>query len=353
MPLHCSLIEDPNYFETISKDWDSLVESNRHLDAFSLCGFSRAWWKAYGKNKKLRLLIIKDEQKIRLIAPFYCELSEPSVWRLIGHFRADYNNAIFDFADTEVLEHFFSWMNDKTGWGKIFLRRIPEESPLSSPLLLKKYSQNRRGLEKGFFWRSRLRVSHQWKTEHSSVCEEAFKNLEKLTQHRHYRKHINWFEQNGSLEYHCLNESEFIRGYLSDFMALHVREWERKGGESLFSKDENKFFYKYLLEELKNNHVLRFDCLVWNQKIVAAHFGFEWKNKIYYYKPCYDHSVEEHSPGRILLAYIIADSVQKGFVEMDFLLGVEEYKKKYTSHVRKTASLEFSKGNQFFNFKIC
>jgi CelD/BcsL family acetyltransferase involved in cellulose biosynthesis len=83
--------------------------------------------------------------------------------------------------------------------------------------------------------------------------------------------------------------------------------------------------------------------LTLDNKIIAAHFGFTWDRRIYYYKPCYDPSLSSHSPGKVLLAYLIQDAITRGIQEVDFLYGLEDYKQDYTSEIRRTSSFLIQK----------
>jgi CelD/BcsL family acetyltransferase involved in cellulose biosynthesis len=87
------------------------------------------------------------------------------------------------------------------------------------------------------------------------------------------------------------------------------------------------------------SHSLRLDLLLLDSELIAAHFGFTWDRRIYYYKPCLQIKYAKYSPGKILLEQIIQSAAKKEISEVDLLFGMEEYKLRYTSNIRKTGSL--------------
>src|SRR5207244_1672300 len=92
----CHIIQDFREIEALAKDWDELVQQSDFSDVFATSGFARAWWRAYGGSRLLKVVVVEDESsRPKLIAPFYSDQSEPNVLRLIGDFRGDYNNLVF------------------------------------------------------------------------------------------------------------------------------------------------------------------------------------------------------------------------------------------------------------------
>src|SRR5690348_3563378 len=116
-PLQCRLIDDPNAMPELAGRWDSLVRRSEFVDVFSTSGFARAWWKAFGPSRLLRLLVVEQADATpRLIAPCYADASAPGAWKLIGDFRADYTNFVFAAGDHESLSALFSWLQRRRDW---------------------------------------------------------------------------------------------------------------------------------------------------------------------------------------------------------------------------------------------
>jgi CelD/BcsL family acetyltransferase involved in cellulose biosynthesis len=169
---------------------------------------------------------------------------------------------------------------------------------------------------------------------------------------KHYRKHVNWFSRQGTLQYHCILDPREILTHLPDFAKMHTGEWAARGQRSLYTSDESRRFHEYLIEELEPYRAVRLDILTLDHKAIAAHFGFNWNGRVYYYRPCYDHTFEDHSPGRLLLAHIIKRAVEDGASEVDLLGGMEEYKMKLSSDIRATASMQMYRGLESLPYAV-
>ena len=63
---------------------------------------------------------------------------------------------------------------------------------------------------------------------------------------------------------------------------------------------------------------------------MAFHFGFEFRGRLYWYKPSFDPGVARLSPGKVLLSYLISDALERGLKELDFTVGAEPFKARYT-----------------------
>src|SRR5262249_55485215 len=94
--LACRLTSDPRHIDFLAEDWDRLVQLSEFPDIYATSGFAKAWWRAFGKGRALRLAYVVDAcAGTRLVAPFYADEPAPHRWKLIGSFRADYNNLVF------------------------------------------------------------------------------------------------------------------------------------------------------------------------------------------------------------------------------------------------------------------
>ena len=76
---------------------------------------------------------------------------------------------------------------------------------------------------------------------------------------------------------------------------------------------------------------LRLYSLSVEDTIIAVLYCFLYKDKILFYQSGYDSEWKKYSPGRLLMAYAIENSISEKVREFDFLRGNEEYKKSWTS----------------------
>ena len=89
-----------------------------------------------------------------------------------------------------------------------------------------------------------------------------------------------------------------------------------------------------LMEGLRDAGALVVSSLYAGERLAAVHVGMRDGNRWMSWIPAYDAELRKYSPGRILLHHILEDSFRRGDREFDFLIGDEEYKYLYATHVR-------------------
>ena len=79
--------------------------------------------------------------------------------------------------------------------------------------------------------------------------------------------------------------------------------------------------------------LLRVASLSAGGRLLATHLGALEAGRFYYWIPAYDPELTFFSPGRLLLDFMLKESQARGG-EFDFLIGDEDYKWHYATHVR-------------------
>jgi CelD/BcsL family acetyltransferase involved in cellulose biosynthesis len=335
------IISDFEEFDNLQPQWDALVAKSKFSNIFALFGFIKAWWQAYGYDKKLRLILGQENDKICVIAPFFFKEMDTRRWFLVGDYRADYNNLIVDTRADGAVRNMIRWLCTQPGWTALQMRKIPSSSA-SMDFFQNAYGPSSTYIQKMKAWFNFdapivYRTCHK---QHFYIDRKFLEANKEILSTSNYRKHINWFSRQGKLIFRTLTTTKEIHDYLPCFMDLHRKEWESKNMPSLFASLDNRNFYSFLTDEMvQYNNSIQLDIMELDNVLVSAHFGFLWDGRKYYYKPCYDPDYSSHSPGKLLLAYIIQKAAEDNSDELDLLLGEETYKEKYAPSARETVSL--------------
>jgi len=85
---------------------------------------------------------------------------------------------------------------------------------------------------------------------------------------------------------------------------------------------------------------LRFTVLQLDGKMIAAHLGWLYAGRFYWYKPTFKISLKKYSPGQVLLKRAIEQAIAENALEFDFLLGNEAYKNRFATKERELVWLE-------------
>ena len=89
---------------------------------------------------------------------------------------------------------------------------------------------------------------------------------------------------------------------------------ERRRGSvaaELLSRSDTRAFYVALAESMLPSGWLHFSVLECAGRPIAFHFGFEFRGRLYWYKPSFDPELARLSPGTVLLSYLIRDAVER------------------------------------------
>lgn len=338
--LKCRTVMGENELARLAPAWDALVSRCDSDTVFATSGFALAWWRAYHEGRALRVLVVEEGTTPRLIAPLYTHVSSPRVLRLIGEFRADYNAVLVGRGDSEAVKFFFEHLLTLKDWDEFRARRVPGDS-----LLLRHFpSPLESGMSRGERVRrwlcfGRLLAQQAWHYEHPRIERAALESQHELLGEYSYRRQVQWFSKNADFQYRRTNDPAECLHWLPAFFDLHRSNWASKGQPSLFDSVENRRFYEHLVNELGPTGAVRLDSLCADGVLIAAHFGFEYANRLFYYKPCYAPALSSRRPGKLIMAYMIRDAVERGLEEIDLLYGIESYKAAYASDVRRTGSL--------------
>jgi CelD/BcsL family acetyltransferase involved in cellulose biosynthesis len=84
---------------------------------------------------------------------------------------------------------------------------------------------------------------------------------------------------------------------------------------------------------------LRFDVLLLDGRPLAFHFGFEYRNRFFWYKPTFDTAWAGYSPGEVMLKFLLQDAIDRELSEFDFTVGDEPYKYRFCNEIRENRQI--------------
>lgn len=96
-----------------------------------------------------------------------------------------------------------------------------------------------------------------------------------------------------------------------------------------FNSARGQPFFRALVEDSRVFDSIEVSLVEVGGEIIAAHFGFRWRQRMFYYVPMYDLRYAQYGPGQYLLWRLITHYRDVGFREFDLLRGGEDYKFKW------------------------
>jgi CelD/BcsL family acetyltransferase involved in cellulose biosynthesis len=315
------IIEIDNYsdFLNLKKEWNTLLERCEH-SVFSTWEWHSTWWKHFGSDKRLVLLLATDKDKIIGIAPLMYYTRKTLGLRrgkitFIGTPHTDYNDFIIADKTEECLRLFIDHLNKiPEKWNYIELTEIPENSkciPILSKLskTLKPFPEcPYKPLPKSrdTFWNSLSSNLRQSLRKCSKLMKKSFK--------------VEFEDYSGVQS--CVDGMHWL-------FKLHQKRWESRGFAGAFADEKFRNFHLDIAKSFSEKGLLGLFLLKLSGNPVAAIYGFKDKTKFYAYLSGFDPDYYKFSVGNQLRAYVMEKCIENGLLEFDFMRGGETHKDRW------------------------
>jgi len=327
-------VETVSDLEDLGEDsWNDLLGRAEGCSIFQSYGWIHAWWNTFSDNRRqlLVLLAVLDE-KIVGIAPLFLErdANRPTSCadiRFIGEGHADYLNFLVDKETPYVVDTLLGEITRMpSSWSHFYANEIPESSRLG--LALQKLVDKRY---------HRLRALGRTPCPSLNIADHE-EYLSSILRKQSIRRNTARILKMGELkvQHHCRKEDIVL--LLNDFFQQHIDRWSVTNHPSLFLKQENRSFYHRLVDHLCKEGKLIFTSLALDGRAIAYHLGLVSGSDFLWYKPSFDITLAQYSPGEILLKELFVMAFERKFRRFDFTRGDEAFKKRFADQITYNVS---------------
>ena len=318
-------------FLALKDEWANLLEKCNHT-VFSTWEWLSIWWKHFGKNKKLLILLAEDHEKPVGIAPLMYYVDKTFGLRtrkiqLIGTPQSDYSDFILAEKKEQCLTAFVKYILNESHekWDCIELKDIPENSQTS--VLLQKIDK--------IVTVANIRVIHRCPyLPLPSSISELINGLSRKFR-KNLRRSQKQLEQNCKLKFIDYSSPKVCLEGMKNLFELHQKRWKTCGEPGVFTNQSVRNFHLNIAESFSRKGWLGLYAMSANDEIVACLYGFKYQSKFYYYLSGMNPFYSKYGPGNLLILFVLQKCIDDGLKEFDFLRGEEEYKTRWTSLSRK------------------
>jgi CelD/BcsL family acetyltransferase involved in cellulose biosynthesis len=340
MTIKIREITGENELLSLKEPWKALLAKCDHT-VFSTWEWMTTWWKHFGRNKELFLLIAEENGALIGAAPFaYSNLKSHGFpirkIEFIGTPKSDYNNFVTSRnSETCIrlfLEYAFQFYQKRLD--SIELDDVTEPSTLMVVQRTKGHLQtvSNRSLHECFY----ITLPDSYESLYSQLEYKFRQNL---------RRSMRNLEKTGKVEfadYSGTNENAVGMQVLFD---LHQRRWTNKGDTGAFAEPAVRAFNLDIADQFAQLGWLSLHSLNVNRVPVASAYGFKYNSKFYYYLHGINPDYHRFSVGNLLVVNLLKECIENQFTEFDFLRGDETYKGRWTSSSRKNYNITITKRN--------
>lgn len=331
-------ISSTDSFFELRDDWDAVLGRSADNSVYLTWEFMANSVKHLGKGKRLRILCIKDHDKIIAIAPLAQSRRSLRGWsgyevvEPLAYWHNDYNGLILTERAQECLSLFLNYLYDQNDWDFIFLNNIPETSIIFD--ILPKLRRTFRfetcyvGAVSPY-----LTIPDSMSTLMNGLTAKFRKNL---------RRSLKNLERDyGKAELRKYNELGSLEETMKVYFCLHQKRWIEKGELGVFSDRKSREMSLSSARLLAERDWLALYFLTVNGKPIAAQYCIEYNQKMYYGLGGFDPSFSSYSVGNLIVMKVIERCIEKKIKEYDFMRGAESYKFAWSEEYRRGLDTKF------------
>ena len=310
--------------------WRQLCDENSAGEPFCRPEFVAAFVRAFAPKALLTVVTASIDGKLRAVLP----LLSRTVWSYGLPARqlegvSGVHSCRFDLVKAPgaegdaALEAIWSALKDRPGWDVIRISSVPEKGLANQLVEL--------ATAEGYAVSTRQCSQYPYIPLVGDGNEPWLREVD-----GHFRRQVQrrtrQLEQLGSLRLLRIEKADSTR--LGQFYELESSGWKGKEGTAIGCHAETRQFYDEIAREAERFGYFGLYQLSLDDHLLAASFGFEYRGRCYPLKWCYDEDRRSSSPGHVLIQRILRDCKSRGLVEFDFAGPSEDYKLKWTRHLR-------------------
>jgi CelD/BcsL family acetyltransferase involved in cellulose biosynthesis len=308
--------------------WDALVASAPDSTVFQCFDWLVSWWEAFGGRRRALVLIAQRDNDLVGAAPLFIDdtFGQPCI-RFIGENHADYLTFLARNGAAEVVEQLLDHLERcYSAQHDINLVDVPEISALGLLLERRQKAAPLRVLRTKVTPCPRLRL------------KDNDEQVEGVLKKKSLKRHAAKLAAQGAVEVRHLTDAREILVQLEHFFEQHRRRWAVTPFPSLFEAEPDRRFYRNLVKSRFCDRCLMLTTVSIGTRLVACHFGLISRADFLWYKPSFDVTLSQLSPGEVLLRELLLLARERGFEYFDFTRGDEAFKSRFSTEVRYNAT---------------
>jgi CelD/BcsL family acetyltransferase involved in cellulose biosynthesis len=325
-------IRQEEEFFNLRDSWNELLTRSESKNIFLTWDWLYTWWKYYGSDNKLIILLVKNNGKLVGIAPF-CEPERKGIKTEYVMFLgstnvgSDYLDFIIEKGMEEevilTLMHYFNSRNNQ--WRFIYLSDFSEQSKSLQVIEKKSMSDH-------FYFTSKYETTCPY-IQLPETYEDYLKSLSSNMRYNIKRKGKK-FEKKFDGTFILVTDANDLEKATEEMISLNVRRMEMKNIVSPFLDSRFGGFHREIIASFFEKGWLRLCFVKVKDEAIGCFYNYQYGDKLYYYQSGFNPEWDRLSPGFLLLNYCIESAISEGMKEFDLLRGAEKFKYQWTDRDR-------------------
>ena len=321
------VVTDYNTFVRLEAEWNEAVSRAQVSHPFLLHEWFRTWWESFGAERRLHLVVVRNDERIVAIAPMMIEHAHiyglPA--RRLDFIQNDHTPRVDCIITGPPSAAYAAIWNSLRAsgdeWDLLQLSRLPDDSPTRAALTA--FAQRDR-CQTGT-WRGDvspyLALSGSWESYQATLSAKFRSNL---------RNRLSRLRALGEPRLEVLTNAGEIGCALGDALRLEASGWKSEASTSIACDPAVRRFYALLAERGSERGWLQLMFLTVGGLRIATAYGARFDGRLFLVKTGYDPDYAACAPFKILTWLAIQRAYADGLGEIDFLGDAEPWKLEWT-----------------------
>ena len=359
----CKVITTDAEFDDLKSEWEKLCdESDVHI--FQTFEWQRIWWKYFGKNKILNLVLFYSGNKLTGIAPFFIDVYTLHNYIIVKRLRLIGSGVTNLNAEGEISEYGATDYIDVIilpGYERVVIKKLIQYLRINSDfydiIQLEEVSNDSNVIKSLLPGLNEKGWKH--KVIKGEICprlcvpdsmDQFLKNLSSKVRYQ-LTKILKIIKANKFFEIREVKTESELQKEFNEFVRLHQQRWNRQGRSGAFADKGYRLFLQEVTNAFLEKGWLSFTTAYSDNKCIAVECAFTFKNYTYDYLKAFDDQspLAKLRPGKALLINAIGNAINKKMKVVDFLRGGENYKFEIASEWRWTYKVTIDNPALTFN----
>jgi CelD/BcsL family acetyltransferase involved in cellulose biosynthesis len=336
--MNVTLVDSPQAFDDLRERWTALCESAAYASIFTTWSWQRLWWRHYGADNLLRIVLVEDAGLLVGLAPLYVQTARvfPGIEAAVLRFAGTGGDTAPDYLDPLIRRGYEERVAQLLarhvvgglgGWDVARISDLHADSPFRSALL-GALRDARLDCEEDVSARiSYLSLPQTWDDYLGTLSRERRYTV------RHARRK---FESLPGARFFVWDDAATMDAAVDRLIELHHSRWKQRGEAHAFSSAAYVGFHRDVIHASREQNRLRIYCLEAEGAVIAMYYFYRFGDTLYYFQGGFEPKYERLRPGLCLMGYAIEHAIQEGNREFDMLRGEYKYKRQWAKQTRTT-----------------
>jgi CelD/BcsL family acetyltransferase involved in cellulose biosynthesis len=328
--LNAEIIDTYEKFLTLKNEWNDALAAGDINAPFMTFEWFSCWWRIYGKNNRMMVLIIRDNGRIAVLAPL---MQARMRWRGLPvtaiSFMDNYLTSRMGLAlargDDEIVNLLFSLFRERESQYDLLMLNYVEKDSYTDRAVSRMIQANRLSyVDVETDTTPFIPVQGTWE----AYLKNRSKNFRKRLRNLH-----NQFDRAGGYEVVKYTTEDTAKA-LEEMFFVSRHSWKFKHKTAVVNDPEQMEFYTSLAHAFAPRGWLNIWVLKLKGEPIAYAFNVRYNQRIYGWKIGYHEGYANLSPSKFLDFHIFKDCFDHQLIEFDFMGKNEPYKLDWTKNCR-------------------